>query len=103
VIVTNVALLVAVHAQPVAAVTPTVPLPPSGPNVVVGWAMLNEQDGAVGVAAGVLSLPHAAAAIARARDTDASAAKGARRRTIIGNSTPQRIHRCRSTPFARNR
>src|SRR5213594_2574136 len=43
------ALLVAVQVQPLPAVTAIVaePVPPSGPNVVVGWTTVNEHDGAV--------------------------------------------------------
>jgi hypothetical protein len=61
VIVTNAALLVLVHAQPEAAVTVAVPVPPSAPKLVAGCATLYEQvvpDGAVVVE---LLLPQAAA------------------------------------------
>src|SRR5215470_5508495 len=49
--VTKAALLVAVQLQLVPAVTVTgaVPVPPSGPNVVVGCTTLNEHEGAVAV------------------------------------------------------
>ena len=76
--VTNAALLVDVHAQPEAAVTVTVPLPPSGPNVVVGWVRLKEHDGAAGV---LLLLPHAAMPIIRA--PHATDAMNRRKMTIM--------------------
>src|SRR5262245_54349826 len=49
--VTNVALLVAVQLHPVPAVTvmEAEPVPPSGPNVVVGCTTLNEHEGVVAV------------------------------------------------------
>ena len=55
----------------------TVPLPPSGPNVVVGWVRLKEHDGAAGVL--LLLLPHAAMPIIRATD----AIEVMNRRTIM--------------------
>jgi hypothetical protein len=59
------ALLVAVHAQFVPAVTVIVaePVPPSGPNVVVGWTTLKAHVGAVVV---VLFLLQPAATSAKA-------------------------------------
>jgi hypothetical protein len=71
----NAALLVDVHAHPDAAATVAVPVPPSGPNVVVvGWVTLNEQVGVVGVPL-LLSLLHAAVTI---KPRHASAARDAR-------------------------
>ena len=63
--VTNAALLVAVHAQPVPAVTGTDPVPPAAPNVDALIAPATTvQEGAV-VAAGVSSFEQPNAAISR--------------------------------------
>src|SRR5262245_27506699 len=67
--VTNVALLVAVQLHPVPAVTVmgAEPVPPSGPNVVVGWTTLNEHEGVVVVAASFLLQADAISEAATAR------------------------------------
>jgi hypothetical protein len=81
-IVTNVALLVAVHAQPLPAVIGTDPVPPAAPNVDALIAPAVTVHAVVG-AVGVSSLEHADAA--RSRSTD----ERSQREVFMGRS----IHR----------
>jgi hypothetical protein len=82
--VTKLPLLVAVHVHVDPAVTAAELVPPSGPNVVVGWLTLYEHVGLVGGVDVLLSLPHATAIKAAASDTPAT--RDQRKRSVIGTS-----------------